>query len=186
MFAIAARRDRSNYGEFTLLFRPMEMLSFKAFQPVGPMHIVASSGGAGQTWGTIMTSAFAEYLIATGRTTREQLSAAAPEGGISREPIGRLAMLHGLLSPSDIDEILSQQSAQECLFGEIAVRLGMLKREQLDILVRGQSIRACLELVEDLALAGAVDFASGLEAIKEYISGEHYAQSHAHGAPSTM
>lgn len=121
-----------------------------------------------------MKAAFAEHLIATGRVTRDQLELIPRSEWLYREPIGRLAMMHGLLSGVDVEEILRQQHTDERLFGEIALRLGMLTREQLDVLFRGQSIRACLELTEDLALAGLIEFNAGLEAAIEFISSHEF------------
>jgi hypothetical protein len=117
-----------------------------------------------------MKAEFAEHLIATGRVTRDRLDQIPRDEWLYREPIGRLVMLHGLLSGTDVEEILREQHTDDHLFGEIAIRLGMLTREQLDVLFRGQSIRACLELVEDLALSGIVGFNAGLEAVTEFIS----------------
>lgn len=122
-----------------------------------------------------MKTEFAEHLITTERMTRERLEAIPRNEWMYREPIGRLAMMHGLLSGDDVEEILRHQHTDDRLFGEIAVQLGMINRHQLDVLVRGQSIRACLELVEDLALAGILEFKTGLEATIEFVSGYDFA-----------
>lgn len=117
-----------------------------------------------------MKAELTDFLVSTGRIQREQLQLISREDWLSREPIGRLALLHGLLSAADIDEILNRQLTDHRLFGEIAIQLGMLTSEQLDILYKGQSVRACVELVEDLALAGILDFGEGLNAAMEFIS----------------
>jgi len=122
-----------------------------------------------------MKAAFAEYLIVTGRVPRDRLELIPRSEWLYREPIGRLAMLHGLLSGVDVEEVLRLQKRDDQRFGEIAIRMGMLTREQLDVLFRGQSIRACLELIEDLALAGILDFNAGLTAVTEFISGYDFA-----------
>ena len=117
-----------------------------------------------------MKSRFADYLIASGRIARRRLHEIAPREWVDHEPIGRLALIHGLLTAEDIEEILREQEADDCLFGEIAVRKGLLTPEQLDVLIRGQAMRACVELMEDMARAGEMDFEAGLDAIKAYIS----------------
>jgi hypothetical protein len=118
-----------------------------------------------------MKAAFADYLVATGRVSRDRLELIPRSEWLYREPIGRLAMFHGLLSGVDVEEVLRQQRNDDQLFGEIAIRMGMITREQLDVLFRGQSIRACLELIEDLALAGILDFSAGLSAVNEFVGG---------------
>lgn len=122
-----------------------------------------------------MKAAFAEYLVVTGRVERDRLELIPRSEWLHRESIGRLAMLHGLLSGVDVEEILRQQRTDDRRFGEIAIRLGMITREQLDVLFRGQSVRACLELIEDLALAGIMDFNLGLAAANEFIGGYDFA-----------
>jgi hypothetical protein len=119
-------------------------------------------------------SAFAEYLVATGRIERDRLELIPKSEWLYREPIGRLAMLHGLLSGVDVEEVLRQQRYNDQRFGEVAVRMGMITREQLDVLFRGQAIRACLELIEDLALAGALEFNAGLAAVNEFVSSREF------------
>ena len=118
---------------------------------------------------------FAEYLVTTARVGRERIETIPRDERRSTEPLGRLAMLHGLLSGADVEEILRHRHIDDRLFGQTALRLGMMTQDQLDVLLRGQSIRACLELVEDLALAGALEFKSGLEAITEFVSNRDFA-----------
>jgi hypothetical protein len=117
-----------------------------------------------------MKASFADYLVATGRVTPDRLELIPRSEWLHREPMGRLAMLHGLLSGVDVEEVLRHQRTNGQRFGEVAIRMGMITREQLEVLFRGQSLRACLELVEDLALAGILDFTTGLVAATEFIS----------------
>ncbi|GMU20826.1 MAG: hypothetical protein AMXMBFR13_09220 [Phycisphaerae bacterium] len=126
-----------------------------------------------------MKQAFAEHLVSTGRISRERLGTLAQSEWLDRESIGRLALLHGLLSGPDIDEILRHQHSEPAYFGEIAVRRGFLTPKQLLILCRGQAIRACLELVEDLALSGQIDLDTGLQAIADFVSRRDFAAVHA-------
>jgi hypothetical protein len=122
-----------------------------------------------------MKAAFADYLVSSGRVERDRLELIPRSEWLYREPIGRLAMLHGLLSGVDVEEILRHQHHGDQRFGEIAVRMGMLTWDQLGVLFRGQSMRACLELVEDLALAGILDFNAGIAAISEFVSSPEFA-----------
>lgn len=75
-----------------------------------------------------------------------------------REPIGMIAVGHGLLRPDQIDLILDRQRDSKQRFGDIAVELGCLKREQVDLLVAVQEFRASAAAAEALALAGVLSW----------------------------
>lgn len=77
--------------------------------------------------------------------------------GFMREPIGMIAVSHGLIKAQQIDEILDRQ--RECRnkrFGEIAVELGCLTETQVDTLVLIQQFRSSQDIAEALALAGVM------------------------------
>ena len=70
-----------------------------------------------------------------------------------REPIGMIAVGHGLLNPTQIDLVLDEQRTSRELFGEIAVRMGFLTPEQVDTLIKIQEFRTSSEIAETLALS---------------------------------
>lgn len=115
-----------------------------------------------------MKRAFAEFLVETGRLPRTALAKIARGEWASGDPLGRLALQHNLLSGADIDRILQQQNLEGGYFGEIAQRLELLTRSQLDVLLVGQGVRGCVELVEHLALLKLMDISTGLTAIAEF------------------
>jgi len=74
-----------------------------------------------------------------------------------REPIGMIAVSHGLLRANEIDIVLDRQ--RECKdrrFGQIAVELEFLTEEQVEILVKIQEFRTSADISEALALAGVL------------------------------
>ena len=116
-----------------------------------------------------MRSAFMEYLVSAGLVGREQVERVArrnPEG----EYVGQLAMLHGLLGGPEIEQILRAQQQERQLFGQLAVQMGLMDRHQLEVLLTGQAIRGCIEMLEDLALLKQIDMDDGLKAISSFIS----------------
>lgn len=133
-----------------------------------------------------MKRAFAEFLVASGHVAPEVMASLVDIDWENREPIGRLALLHGLLCGRDIDYILGEQSAKGGLFGEIAIRLGLLTERQLNILLTGQGLRGCAELVEDLAIAGAVESTSGIKAISTFITGAKFRERISVNSPSVV
>ncbi len=124
-----------------------------------------------------MKRAFADHLVTTDRLSSGQLTRIPHRQWLSRDPIGRLALMHGLLTGLDIDLLLREQSTEGGYFGEIAMRHGLLSRSQLEILLTGQAIRACLDLVEDLALADVLDIPTGLAALSEFTNLDEFTQS---------
>jgi hypothetical protein len=124
-----------------------------------------------------MKEAFAEYLVSSGKIPSDALRGFSRCDWLSRDQLGRLAMLHGLLGGPELQEILTRQEEDARPMGRIAVELGYLSEEQLHILLTGQAVRACLELLEDLALAGTITMAEGLDAIGEFVTGTSFCES---------
>src|SRR4051812_29957973 len=112
-----------------------------------------------------MKRVFAEYLISRGLIAGTSLEGIPDLNWNSSEPIGRLALLHNLLEPSSIDEVLERQRTARHLFGEVAVQMKLLRPEHLEVLLHGQGARSCIELIEDLALARLLDVQNGLNAL---------------------
>lgn len=96
--------------------------------------------------------AFAQYLIDRGLIPAS-VGRKLAERNYIREPIGMIAVGHGILTPMQIDMILDRQRECRDKFGEIAVAMGVLTQEQVDVLIKIQEFRTSSEISEALALA---------------------------------
>lgn len=104
-----------------------------------------------------MVHPFLSYLIERDiidKPTADHMSGRA----FIREPIGMIAVSHGLLNAVQIDEILDRQRSSSDRFGEIAVSLGCLTREQVDNLVSIQDFRTACSIAEALTLSGQLRY----------------------------
>jgi hypothetical protein len=86
------------------------------------------------------------------------------------EPIGMIAVNHGLLQVPQIDRILDAQRGSQERFGEIAVRMGFLTAKQVDLLVKIQEFRAAVAITEALALAGVLKYEDAVRYLGTYFS----------------
>jgi hypothetical protein len=87
-----------------------------------------------------------------------------------REPIGMIAVGHGILSPDQIDTVLARQRGSGERFGDIAVDLGLLTRQQVDVLIRIQEFRSSAEIIEALSLAGILPIEDGVRQLSAHIA----------------
>lgn len=122
-----------------------------------------------------MKREFASFLIEVGRIPGSAISSKPDHDFSNREPLGRLALLSGALCGRDIEYILKEQEANGGMFGKVALRLGLLTPHQLSVLLVGQCLRACVELVEDLAMEQQIDMMQGVRAITEFLSSNRFA-----------
>ena len=85
---------------------------------------------------------FGLYLKKKGVITAEQLVAAAEVQLASLTRIGQLALEESILSPRDIFEVLQAQSASPNeRFGELAIEMGLMTRDELMRLLMIQADR---------------------------------------------
>ena len=101
-----------------------------------------------------MRKAFFEFLVAEGVLAPTELDRVRNMLRAAPEPIGSIAFGYGMITGADIDTILDEQRADYRQFGEIAVAKRLLTREQVEILLGIQLIRAATEIGEALVLAG--------------------------------
>lgn len=87
-----------------------------------------------------------------------------------REPIGMIAVGHGLLGGPQIDKILDEQRGCSDRFGEIAIRLGFLTAEQVETLVKIQEFRTAVSITEALALAGIIKYEDAVRYLGRYFT----------------
>jgi len=111
---------------------------------------------------------FAEYLVRTGRLSRDSLRnlpRRLSEGDLG---VGQTALVHELVNSFDLGRILDQDKSGT-RFGELALELGQNLESQIQVLETGQQLRACVELIEYLALSGSLSLASGVEALTNFL-----------------
>ncbi len=89
-----------------------------------------------------------------------------------REPIGMIAVGHGLLQAREIDLILDRQRQCSDRFGEIAVEMGFLKPDQVETLIRIQEFRATVAICEALALAGVLTHEKAFRYLGTWLAGD--------------
>ena len=100
-----------------------------------------------------MAHPFIEFLIERDLIPASAATLLCGSKSFVRQPIGMIAVSHGLLRSDQIDTILDRQRSQkDHLFGEIAVELSYLTREQVETLVRIQELRLAADVTETLAL----------------------------------
>ncbi len=123
---------------------------------------------------------FADFLIARGAASQADVLAAIDVQRRSRAPIGRLALQARILDIGQVFAILAHQARHAPIrFGEAAVALGVLHREQVDELLRMQRTQTT-PLEDFLVKTGALDEATAREMRRVYEL-EHRA---AQGAPA--
>ncbi|MBI4581987.1 MAG: hypothetical protein HY718_19975 [Planctomycetes bacterium] len=89
-----------------------------------------------------------------------------------REPLGMIAVGHGMLDSSQIDMILDRQRESSERFGEIAISLGFLTPEQVRTLIKIQEFRAASVLAEALALAGVLRYEDAVRYLGAFLAGD--------------
>ncbi|MBR6382067.1 MAG: hypothetical protein IKS07_10415 [Lachnospiraceae bacterium] len=78
------------------------------------------------------------YLVRTGKITREALSDILRKMEDSRAQLGALAVSEGLMTPAQAEEINLLQAERDAYFGDLAVEEGYLTPEQLKELMKKQ------------------------------------------------
>lgn len=96
--------------------------------------------------------AFFAYLLEKQVATEEQLQESKQYFRAAGDiRIGQVAVLLGLIRPRDVVRIVAEQILSSSLFGEAAVKLGLMKSEQVDLALRGQKDR-CVQAIEVLRI----------------------------------
>jgi hypothetical protein len=115
-----------------------------------------------------MHTSFLDSLSQRGVISARSLDAVRAAAA-QREPIGAIAFRYGLLSGSDIDDILDEQRRSGRQFGEIAVSRGFLSQQQVDDLLHVQEMRKLSETAEVLVLSGACAFADAVREMAQFL-----------------
>ncbi|MDX2115387.1 MAG: hypothetical protein SFZ24_07165 [Planctomycetota bacterium] len=116
-----------------------------------------------------MADSFLKYLTEQGILAPADADRIAAWSLRQRDPVGIIAVEHGLILGRQIDEILLYQQTHGGMFGEAAVRLGMLTEPVLRRLLDVQQQRVRLRIVEVVQLSGVADSREVLGALARFI-----------------
>jgi hypothetical protein len=86
--------------------------------------------------------------------------------------IGALSLRLDVLTLENIDAIIEQQAREPKLFGELAVQLGFVSREEVERLLQIQQMHWALEVGEMLVLAGMIDLPKLADLLARFLA-EH-------------
>jgi hypothetical protein len=88
--------------------------------------------------------------LADGLATLDQLKDALALYRAQRQPLGRLALQHRMLTTLQVYKVLDDQAENGGLFGEVAVRLGFLDKAKFCdlIMLQNRSTPAFYEFLE--------------------------------------
>jgi hypothetical protein len=117
-----------------------------------------------------MRKAFFEFLVAEGVLAPTELDRVQKMLRAAPEPIGSIAFGYGMITGADIDTILDEQRTDYRQFGEIAIAKRLLTREQVEILLGIQLIRAATEIGEALVLAGICSMERIMPLLGQFLS----------------
>lgn len=115
-----------------------------------------------------MQHPFIEFLLERNLISANVARRLIEEKRYVREPIGTIAVSHGLLRPDQIDVILDHQDDSNKRFGEIAAELGFLTQQQVETLIKIQQARVPTDIAEVLALAGVMSCEDAVRHVAAY------------------
>lgn len=107
------------------------------------------------------------YLVETGKISKEQLQAILDGAGRVRVKLGLIAVAEGLMSIEQADEVNRLQAVMDKRFGQIAVENGYLTEEQVGLLLdkQGDEYLIFLQTLVDLQV---MDMAGAEKIIKDF------------------
>ena len=112
---------------------------------------------------------FFDYLLNKGVITEDARDLLGGFSSWAREPIGMIAVQHGLIRNNDIDRVLDAQRSSTLRFGDLAIEMKLLSRPQVDRLLEVQSFRMMTDLFEALVLAGLLEYHEALKHLQQFI-----------------
>lgn len=116
------------------------------------------------------------YLVDTGKLTREQLEQAMSKQDQIRVKLGLIAVTEGLMTEKQAEEVNRLQSRLDKRFGDIAVEKGYLTDEQVGRLLKMQG-NEYLVFVQTLVDEGLMSAKEVEEAVEDYQKEKGYGAS---------
>lgn len=99
------------------------------------------------------------YLVETGKITKEQLKTAMKEQDSTRVKLGLIAVEEGMMTLNQAEEVNRMQAVMDKRFGDIAVTKGYLTEDQIAKLLRmqGNNFLTFIQTLMDLELVEMED-----------------------------
>ena len=113
-----------------------------------------------------MRTPFAEFLVQNGLVSADVAQRTSDWCMRTRIPIGLIAVGHGLISGTNIDDVLEHQRDTCVRFGEAAVEMRLLSQRQVDTLLEIQRFREAAEIAEGAGPDGPTDVPSGQPSLR--------------------
>lgn len=119
---------------------------------------------------------FGNYLVSSGKITKEQLKETLDKQDSVRVKLGLIAVAEGMMTLDQTDEINKLQAILDQRFGDIAVSKGYLSDEQVGMLLRKQG-NAFMMFVQALVDSGyiTIDDVDGL--VNEFRQAKGYTEA---------
>lgn len=115
-----------------------------------------------------MRNQFLDFVAQSGRANPallERIRGDRPH----REPLGALAFRHGLIGGDEIDAILDEQRSAKRPFGKIAIERGFLTQQQVEDLLKLQSLNDVVEATESLIVTHTAPFDAAISALAAFV-----------------
>ncbi len=113
---------------------------------------------------------FVQFLISSGEIPEGAANRISQRAVHNKEPIGMIAVDHGLIVGHQIDEILDRQRHSKLKFGELAIDMGLFTQEKVQTLLQIQQFRTLARVMEALALANVLSLPAGVLLLLEFAS----------------
>ncbi len=99
------------------------------------------------------------YLVDTGKITKEQLREVIDGAGKVRVKLGLIAVAEGYMTAAEAEEVNRLQAVMDKRFGDIAVENGYLTDEQVGIILKkqGDEYMVFLQTLVDMNIMGMAD-----------------------------
>lgn len=132
-----------------------------------PFSWVQASYGEGEREKVMVQYILGNYLVDTGKLTKEQLEHALAKQDKIRVKLGLIAVTEGLMTESQAEEVNRLQASLDKRFGDIAVEKGYLTEEQVGRLLNMQG-NEYLVFVQTLVDEGLMTAREVEDAVADY------------------
>lgn len=113
--------------------------------------------------------AFIRYLSRRERLDARQRDRLTEFARHGHTPLGSIALSCALMTPEQIDAVLTRQPLTQERFGEAAVRMGYLHEAQVEALLAVQRFRRLTGVVEGVAILGVASLPRTLESLARFL-----------------